>query len=550
MSGKIRKLLPFFLGSFGAVLILQASLLAPLAYSAPPVQYPVQVLPQTSKVATAAPASQPNVGEVSASSSQYQVQIEPQPPKSAAVLPAPQSGTGSLSFYFQNIELRSLLQLVGKLSGLNFVISDAVKGNVTLNLKNVTWHEALNIIMKTNGLGSRQIGNVMFINTLDEISKMDMKEFQADQQVVNLSPLTSSVIPLKYMLAKDLAEMLKGTNNSLLTARGQIVIDPRTNTVIVRDINANVSEIKRLVKRLDIPARQVLIEARIVNIDVTYEKQLGVRFGLSNTKQLSGTLSGANQLAQGVNVANVNPLTNRLNFNNPAATFASGATPGSIGIALARLGNVLLDLELSALEEEGHSEIIASPRVIASNQQKATIQTGQQIPYQQSTSSGATAVAFENAVLSLEITPQITPDHRIVLTLKATEDTAGTPTTLSTSTSSGSGGTGGSSSSTSTSFGPPPINTQEVESNVILNNNETIVLGGVYKRTKSTTIDRIPFFGSLPLVGGLFREKTEQNSRSELLIFITPKIIESKPVMASKSCKKRVTTLIRGGERG
>lgn len=490
------------------------------------------------------------------SSSQYQVHVQvPTDTPGSTASPPPavlaQSGTGSLSFYFQNIELKALLQLVGKISGLNFVISDAVKGNVTLNLKNVTWQEALNIIMKTHGLASKKIGNVMFINTLDEISKMDMKEFQADQQVVNLAPLTSAVLQLKYMTAKDLAEMIKGASNSLLTSRGQIVVDPRTNTAIVRDIGANVAEIRRLVKRLDVPARQVLIEARIVNIDVTYEKQLGVRFGISNTKQLSGTLSGANQLAQGVNVANVNPLTDRLNFNNPAAIFGSGAVPGSIGLALARLGNVLLDLELSALEEEGHSETIASPRVIASNQQKSTIQTGQQIPYQQSTSSGATAIAFENAVLSLEITPQITPDNRIVLNLKATEDNAGSPTTLSTSTSSGSGGTSGSTSSTSTSFGPPPINTQEVESNVLLNNNETIVLGGVYKRTKSKTIDRVPFFGSLPWIGGLFRLTNEQNERSELLIFITPKIIESKPVLTAKKGKLRLhPTLIRGGERG
>lgn len=515
MVRKLRKLLPLLLGNFIALLVFQAGLMTQPAYSA--------------------------------ASSQYQVQV--QTPASAAA--TAQKGSGSLSFYFQNIELKALLQLIGKLSGLNFVISDAVKGNITLNLKNVTWQEALNIVMKTHGLSSRQIGNVMFINTLDEISKMDMKEFQADQQVINLAPLTSAVLRLKYMTAKDLADILKSSNNSLLTTRGQVVVDPRTNTAIIRDVAANVSDIKKLVKKLDIPARQVLIEARIVNIDVTYEKQLGVRFGISNTKQLSGTLSGANQLAQGVNVNSVSPITDRLNFNNPASTFAGGAVPGSIGLALARLGNVLLDLELSALEEEGHSETIASPRVITSNQQKATIQTGQQIPYQQSTSSGATAIAFENAVLSLEITPQITPDNKIVLSLKATEDTAGSPTVTSQATTSGSGGTSGTTSSTSTSFGPPPINTEEVESNIILNNNETIVLGGVYKRTKSKTLDRIPFFGSLPLIGAFFRFTNEQNTRSELLIFITPKIVEAKPVLANKSSKGHVApTIIRGGEKG
>lgn len=462
-----------------------------------------------------------------------------------------QLGGGNLSFYFQNIELRTLLQLVSKLSGLNFVISDAVKGNITLNLKNVTWQQALDIVLKTHGLTARQIGNVMFINTLDEVSKMDVKEFEADQQVINLSPLNSTIIQLKYMNAKDLADILKGSANSLLTSRGQVVVDLRTNSAIIRDVEANIAEIRRLVKKLDVPARQVLIEARIVNIDVTFEKQLGVRFGLSNTKQLSGTWNGASQLPQGVNIANVNPITNRLNFNNPAATFANGAVPGSIGIALARLGNVLLDLELSALEEEGHSETIASPRVITSNQQKATIETGQQIPYQQSTSSGATAIAFQNAVLSLEITPQITPDNKVILTLKATQDTVGVAPVTSTSTSSGTGGASGASTSTSTSFGPPPINTEEVSSNIILNNNETIVLGGVYKRTKQKTVDRVPFFGSLPLVGALFRFISESNDRSELLIFITPKIIESKPFLAETKHRSRERYMKdTGGERG
>lgn len=452
-----------------------------------------------------------------------------------------QNGSGSLSFYFQNIDLRTLLQLISKISGLNFVISDAVKGSVTLNLKNVTWQEALNIVLKTHGLTARQIGNVMFINTIDEISKMDMKEFEADEQMVKLAPLNSMILQLKYMNAKDLADILKGTSNSLLTSRGQIVVDPRTNSAIIRDVSSNLKDVQRLVKKLDVPARQVLIEARIVTIDVNYEKQLGIRFGLSNTRQLSGTWAGASQLPQGINVANVNPITDRLNFNNPAATFASGATPGSVGLALAHLGSILLDLELSALEEEQHGETISTPRLITSNQQKAVIQQGQQIPYQQATSSGATSIAFVNAVLSLEITPQITPDNRIVLKLKATEDSQGAGQVTSTSTSSSTG-------TTSTSVGPPVINTQEVESDVLLNNNETIVLGGIYQRTSSKTIDRIPFFGSLPVVGALFRFTSVQDSRKELLIFITPKIVESKPMKTA--AKKAVVYKGGGGERG
>ncbi|VVC77067.1 Type IV pilus biogenesis and competence protein PilQ [Aquicella siphonis] len=434
---------------------------------------------------------------------------------------------GRVSFYFQNVPVKTLLQLIAKNSGLNFIISDDVKGNTTLNLKNVTWRQALDIILQSQGLSSRQIGTALFISTTEDIAQKQAKEYQAVQDAANLSPLSTAIIGLKYSDAAEIAKVLKSSEGSLLTPRGEISVNSPTNTIIVRDVKSNLSEVRRYIRRLDIPARQVSIEARIVNIDTSYEAQLGVRFGVSNTRSLSGTLSGANQLAQGIDVASVSPLSQRLNFDLPANLLSTGATPGSIGLALARLGPVLLDLELSALEEEGHTQIISKPRVVTANQQKAMIQTGEEIPYQQATSSGATSVEFKKAVLSLEIIPQITPDDKIILKLKATQDTRG-PQLLVAQGADTTGTTTTTASLTTTPavFGPPTINTQEVQSYVLLNDNETVVIGGVYKLTKSNTFDRVPFFGSLPIVGGLFRHRGIKNEKSELLIFLTPKIIK------------------------
>lgn len=429
----------------------------------------------------------------------------------------------TMSLYFQDIDIRSLLQLIAKTSGFNFVISEAVKGNTTLNLKNVTWKQALDVIMQSHGLGSQKIGNVLFISTIDELTQYKTKTLTSEQSIASLMPLDTSMIALKYSDATEMAKLLKGDKGQLLTARGEIGIDVASNTIIVRDIKRNLNQVVRYVKKLDMPARQVSIEARIVNLDTNYEAQLGVRFGVSNTHSLSGTLPGANQLAQGVGPANVTPINDRLNFDLPASALSSGATPASIGLALARLGPIFLDLELSALEEEGHSRIIAKPRVVTSNQQKAIIQTGEEIPYQNATSSGATAVEFKKAVLSLEIVPQITPDNRIILKLKATEDTRGNQLLVAQQT------TSGATITNSPVFGPPIINTQAVQSQVLLNNNETVVIGGIYKLTKLNTLDRVPFFSDIPYIGNLFKHRGISNRRTELLIFITPKIIDTIP---------------------
>lgn len=431
-----------------------------------------------------------------------------------------------LSFYFQNIEVRALLQLIAQSSGLNFIISNAVKGNITLNLKNVTWERALKVLMETQGLASHRIGNVIYISTIEDITANQTKQLQSVDAVANLSPLKSVFIKLKYSNATELANILKGTQSTLLTPRGQIAVDTRTNSVIIRDIRRNIIDLLPEIRKLDVPARQVLIEARIVNIDTTYEEQIGVRFGLSDTRHLSGTLAGANQLVQGVDVGDITPFTERLNFNIPAAQLFDGATPGSIALALARIGRVMLDLELSALEGERHAKVIARPRVVTSNLQKARIETGEEIPYQEATSSGATSIVFKKAVLSLEIIPQITPDNRIILHLKATEDTRGQNVAVGATATAGSPGA-------NTPVEIPAINTESVESHILIDDKETVVVGGVYRIIQTNTWDRIPFFGTLPILGPLFTHKGIHNEKSELLIFITPTIINrTAPIIA------------------
>lgn len=498
--------------------IIQLPVVSPQTPGTPP---PVVAQPVSIPVPVAEPVAvtQPVPVEPKADSS-----LSPSSP--IAIRP-----NGVISFYFQNISIKALLQLIAKNSGSNFIISENVKGDTTLNLKNVTWHQALDIILHSNGLASRRIGSAIFISTVEDIAQKQAREYQAEENAANMAPLSTEYINLKYADADTIAKVLKSSDSSLLTARGNVSVNIPSNSIIVRDVRRNLLEIKKYIDRMDIPARQVSIEARLVNIDTLYEAQIGVRFGLSNSRSLSGTLAGASQLANGISPSAITPIDQRLNFDLPANLLSNGTTPGSIALALARLGPVLLDLELSALEEDGHIEIIAKPRVVTANQQKAMIQTGEEIPYQNATSSGATATEFKKAVLSLEIIPIITPDDKIILKLKATQDTRGPQLLVA------QGGTQVSSATTATGvttstpavFGPPTINTQEVQSYVVLNDNETVVIGGVYKLTKQNTFDRVPFFGSLPLVGGLFRHRGIKNQKQELLIFLTPKIIKQQP---------------------
>ena len=420
-----------------------------------------------------------------------------------------------LSLNFQDIEVRSVLQLIADFTGLNMVVSDTVSGNLTLRLKNVPWDQALDIILKTKGLGKRENGNVIFVAPSEEIAAREKLELESQQQVQELAPLRSEFIQVNYARANDISQLLKSSENSLLSDRGNVTVDERTNNLLVQDTALKLNEVRRLVERLDIPVKQVLIESRIVIANDDFSKSLGVRFGISNKDAntlitdptssdrdfdaIAGNLEGTDQALQGADIS----LNNRLNVDLPAAN-----PTGSIGLALAKLPlGLLLDLELSAAQAESRAEVVSTPRVIASNQTTARIEQGTEIPFQSATSSGATDVEFKKAVLSLEVTPQITPDDRVSMQLKVTNDSVGEEVP------SGFGGF------------IPSIDTNEVETDVLVDNGQTVVLGGIYQQDKSDSVSRVPFFSDLPLVGFLFKSTSLRDDKSELLVFITPKII-------------------------
>lgn len=411
-----------------------------------------------------------------------------------------------LSLNFQDIEVRSVLQLIADFTNLNVVVSDTVSGKLTLRLKNVPWDQALDIILDSKGLAQRKSGNVLLIAPTEEIATREKLEMEAMAQVQELAPLRSEYIQVNYAKAEDLAALLAGDKGSggLLSERGRVSIDQRTNTLLVQDTTEKLQEIRSLVVRLDIPIRQVLIESRIVIATDDFNKELGVRFGtLRSTIEdgSDGSVITGNQNAL-VNYLNGDDveITDTLNVNLPTSE-----PTGSLSLALARLPfGTLLHLELSALQAEGRGEVISTPRVITANQKEAFIEQGVEIPYEQSTSSGATAIAFKKAVLSLKVTPQITPDDRIIMDLAVNNDTVGEL------------------------FGIrqiPSIDTREVQTQVLVNNGETIVLGGVFEQVKRDQVSKVPFFGNLPGIGGLFRRSTRTDDKSELLIFVTPKIV-------------------------
>ena len=411
-----------------------------------------------------------------------------------------------LSLNFQNIEVRAVLQLIADFTDLNLIVSDTVKGDVTLRLKNVPWDQALDIILRSKGLAMVKDGNVISVAPAEEVAA----RAKLDQTIEAQAPLISESIQINYAKASDFTKLLKTKDNSLLSERGSVSVDERTNRLLIRDTVKNVDAITALVQQLDIPVRQVLIESRIVLATNDFSKELGVRFGVSHS---DSTVSGANTDTIGISGDNFaadlarqgtlpNNLTNKYNVNLPANI----AGAASIGLSIARLPfGTLIDLELSAAQTEGRSETISSPRVITSDQSEAIIETGTEIPYSEASSSGAATVSFKKAVLSLKVTPQITPDDRIIMDLEVNKDSPDFGNITA---------------------GVPPIKTQAVKTNVLVDNGETIVLGGVYEQTKSNKVTRVPFFGDLPLIGFLFRSTFDQNNKSELLIFVTPKLLK------------------------
>ncbi len=404
-----------------------------------------------------------------------------------------QQNDQKLSFDFQKISVKDLIYILAKHSQKNIILSDKVPNQeISLHLQSVTWEEALSLILSSQGLSQREIGNTIIIAPIEDIAQ------QADT-----TPLASKIISLKYAKAQDLEKMLKNKENNLLSTRGNVSFDPRTNSLWIEDTPTQLSQVQTLITQLDVSVPQVSIEARVVTIDTNYEKDLGVRFGVTGNNHVSGTLEGANALAGGANAASV-PLQERLNFDFPATPTAGNS--GTLGLALFKLGEgYLLDLELSALEAEGGGEIIAKPSLVTANQQAATIQTGEDIPYQEKTSSGATNVAFKKAVLSLEVTPQITSDQKILLNLHISQDKP----------------------SSKLINGVPAIDTREITTQVLVNNRQTLVLGGIYEETEDHQVERVPFLSDIPLIGALFQHHHESRGKRELLIFVQPTILKS-----------------------
>jgi len=426
-----------------------------------------------------------------------------------------------LTLNFQDIETRAVLQLLADVSGRNIIVSDTVQGNVTLRLQNVPWDQALDIVLATKGLDMRENGNVIIVAPAAEIASREKADLESRKEIEQLEPLVSDYVQVNYAKASDLAELLRGSGSgALLSDRGSVGIDDRTNTLLLQDTVDRIRDIRRLVNTLDIPVRQVLIESRIVIVRDDFSRDLGIRWGVTAVRDVSddgliavtGNNSGTDTIV-GSAIDNLNTsgtpfpvdlpsLDNRYNVNLPIANAA-----GQLGIAI--LGDdYLVDLELSALQAEGRGEVISSPRVITANQKEASIRQGVEIPYQESASSGATTTQFKEAVLSLTVTPQITPDDRIIMDLLVTKDSVGDVVTTE---------RGGS---------VPSIDTRAVETQVLVDNGQTVVLGGIYETEQAETVTKVPYLGDLPGLGVLFRSKRVTSQKSELLIFVTPKILK------------------------
>jgi type IV pilus assembly protein PilQ len=426
-----------------------------------------------------------------------------------------------LTLNFQDIETRAVLQLLADTSGQNMVISDTVGGNVTLRLQNVPWDQALDIVMRTKGLDMRRDGNVMFVAPAAEIAAREKELLTARQQVQQLAALRTEYLQINYAKAQDLAALIKsGQNNSLLSERGSVAIDERTNTLLLQDTSERLADIRRLVSTLDIPVRQVLIEARIVIVNDDYRRELGVRFGATaafdHGGRDGGGIVGANNfvtaddnlaLSRTPDGVNTPPAfvqgdpTDRYMVNLPVANPA-----GRLAMTLLD-SDYIVDLELSAAQAEGRGEIISSPRLITANQREATIEQGVEIPYQESSSSGATTTQFKKAVLSLKVTPQITPDNRVILDLTVAKDSIGQLVASA---------TGG--------F-VPSIDTREIVTQVLVNDGQTVVLGGILETERRDAETKVPWLGDVPVLGRLFKTTSKTDNKDELLIFVTPRIL-------------------------
>jgi len=385
----------------------------------------------------------------------------------------------AISLNFQDIPVRTVLQLIADFNGFNLVITDSVSGNITLRLDDVPWEQALDIILKVKGLGKRLDGNVLMIAPATELANSEREQLESEQKVAELSTLYSEYIQINYAKAKDIVTLLSGDKTSLLSSRGSVSLDERTNTLLIKDTAAVIDSVKEMLEVLDVPVRQVVIEARMVTVSEAVGEQLGVQWSSSSSSSDDG-------------------LNIDLGFN---------ADGNHVGFQVANIDGDLLDLELAAIESESKGQVIASPRITTADQQTAYIESGTEIPYEESSSSGATTISFQKAVLSLEVTPQITPDNKIILDLTITQDSVGDILTNSDGTES------------------VAIDTQEISTQVLADNGETIVLGGIYQQTVTSSETKVPLLGDIPFLGALFRQTKDSSSKDEVLIFVTPRIV-------------------------
>ncbi|NOI83420.1 type IV pilus secretin PilQ family protein [Vibrio tubiashii] len=404
-----------------------------------------------------------------------------------------------LSLNFQDIPVRNVLQLIADYNDFNLVVSDSVTGNLTLRLEEVSWQKVLDIILQVKGLDKRVEGSIVLVAPKAELDAREQQMLEKARLKEQLGELSSDIIQVKFAKAADIADLIDGGGEfSMLSPRGSLSVDERTNSLLIRDLEQNVDVIRSIVESLDIPVKQVQIEARIVTVNEGNLDELGVRWGFSNT-------NGSTSIGASIedNVFDVVPIDDMLNVN----LGATSANASTIAFQVAKLGSdMLLDLELSALQRESKAEVISSPRLITTNKKPAYIEQGSEIPYLESSSSGATSVSFKKAVLSLKVTPQITPDNRLILDLSVTQDRPGDVVKT---------GTGEA----------VAINTQRIGTQVLVENGETVVLGGIFQHSVTDAVDKVPFFGDLPLLGALFRRTYQQMGKSELLIFVTPKVV-------------------------
>lgn len=422
-----------------------------------------------------------------------------------------------ISLDFQDIEVRRVLQLLADFTGVNIVTSDSVQGNITLRLKDVPWDQALDIIMKSKNLDKRKNGNVIWVAPVSELLKSEEDEAKAYAQSIKLAPLQTETMQLNYTKAEDVKKMIdddinnnkggKSTDEqgmrSLLSSRGSIIIDNRTNTLIMNDTADKIEQLKQIIKQLDSPVKQVMIEARIVRATTDFSRSIGVKWGVDSGTSVSSNSDNLTSRWNNKYHGTDDTISDNLGVDFGASSSSSGASAASIAFGLISTADTLLSLELSALQAEGQGEVISTPKVMTGDKQEATIKSGTKVPYSTSSANSGTTTTFQDANLELNVTPSITPDGNVQMKLKITKDTVG--------------------SLTSAGY---VIDTNALQTNVLVNNGETVVLGGIYEDTRQKDVSKVPFLGDLPWIGNLFKSTTTSDSKSELLIFITPRIVD------------------------